>query len=52
MFGYTLESEDDDLTFDERDSAPLMPKCRVIDPAFTWGRENAPAGAVGADDHL
>ncbi|MBC4018341.1 glycogen debranching enzyme GlgX, partial [Siccirubricoccus deserti] len=41
VFGYTLETEDD-LTFDERDSAPLMPKCRVIDPAFTWGRERSP----------
>ncbi|MBK1658479.1 glycogen debranching protein GlgX [Paracraurococcus ruber] len=42
VFGYTLESEDD-LTFDTRDSAKLMPKCRVIDPAFTWGRERSPA---------
>src|ERR1700757_235647 len=41
VFGYTLESEDD-LTFDERDSAKLMPKCRVIDPAFTWGRDKVP----------
>src|SRR5690606_15906949 len=29
--------------FDRRDSAPYMPKCVVIDPAFTWGREPAPA---------
>jgi glycogen operon protein len=42
VFGYRLESGDDQ-TFDERDSAPLMPKCRVIDPAFTWGRERSPA---------
>ncbi|HEV7266972.1 MAG TPA: glycogen debranching protein GlgX [Falsiroseomonas sp.] len=42
VFGYVLESGDD-LTFDERDSAALMPKCRVIDPAFTWGRERSPA---------
>jgi glycogen operon protein len=41
VFGYTLESEDD-LTFDKRDSAHLMPKCRVIDPAFTWGRDTPP----------
>jgi glycogen operon protein len=41
VFGYQLESEDD-LTFDERDSAPFMPKCRVIDPAFTWGRDRSP----------
>lgn len=37
LFGYTMESPDKDLSFDERDSAPSMPKCRVIDPAFTWG---------------
>jgi glycogen operon protein len=42
VFGYKLETEDD-RTFDERDSGPLMPKCRVIDPAFTWGRERSPA---------
>src|SRR3712207_5591157 len=41
LFGYQMETADD-LTFDERDSAPFMPKARVIDPAFTWGRERAP----------
>ncbi len=41
-FGYTLGAKDEDLTFDKRDSAPFVPKCRVIDPAFTWGRERAP----------
>ncbi|MEM5436269.1 glycogen debranching protein GlgX [Paraburkholderia diazotrophica] len=35
LFGYTLESEDD-LTFDERDSAPFMPKCQVVDQTFNW----------------
>ena len=42
LFGYTIGAEGDDLTFDERDSAPFVPKCRVIDPAFTWGRERRP----------
>ncbi|MBN8873807.1 MAG: glycogen debranching protein GlgX [Rhodospirillales bacterium] len=42
-FGYTIGAEGDDLTFDERDSAPFMPKGRVIDPAFTWGRERPPS---------
>jgi isoamylase len=42
VFGYKLETEDD-RTFDERDSASLMPRSRVIDPAFTWGRERGPA---------
>ena len=41
LFGYQMESMDD-LTFDERDSAPFMPKCRVIDPAFTWGDDRPP----------
>ena len=39
VFGYRVGDERQDLSFDERDSAPFMPKCRVIDPAFTWGRE-------------
>ncbi len=42
VFGYTIGAEGDDLTFDERDSAAFMPKCRVIDPAFTWGRDRRP----------
>jgi isoamylase len=42
LFGYQLESPDKDLSFDERNSAHLMPKCRVIDPAFTWGTERRP----------
>jgi len=41
LFGYRMESGDD-LTFDERDSAPFVPKSRVIDPAFTWGRDRKP----------
>ena len=36
MFGYTLGAEGDDLSFDERDSAPFMPKCVVVDPNFDW----------------
>jgi isoamylase len=35
IFGYKMESGDD-LTFDERDSAPFMPKCTVVDPKFNW----------------
>src|ERR1700752_2031623 len=41
VFGYRMESGDD-LTFDDRDSAPYMPRCRVIDPAFTWGDDRPP----------
>jgi isoamylase len=39
LFGYTIGHPDEDLSFDERDSAPFVPKCKVIDPAYTWGRE-------------
>jgi isoamylase len=42
LFGYTVGSPEGDLSFDQRDSAPFMPKCRVIDPAFTWGEERRP----------
>ncbi|MCP1313419.1 MULTISPECIES: glycogen debranching protein GlgX [unclassified Halomonas] len=38
LFGYTIGHEAGDLSFDERDSAPFMPRCKVVDPAFTWGR--------------
>jgi isoamylase len=39
LFGYILGSQDADLSFDLRDSAPFVPKSKVIDPAFTWGRD-------------
>jgi glycogen operon protein len=39
LFGYRVGDDKADLSFDERDSAPFMPKCQVIDPAFTWGRD-------------
>ncbi|WP_339523930.1 glycogen debranching protein GlgX [Pseudomonas sp. EA_35y_Pfl2_R111] len=39
LFGYTIDSPDGDLSFDERDSAAFVPKCKVIDPAFTWGEQ-------------
>jgi glycogen operon protein len=37
VFGYTVGSAEEDLSFDERDSAPYAPLAVVIDPAFTWG---------------
>jgi len=42
LFGYQLDHPDKDKSFDERDSAPFMHKCRVIDPAFTWGLPRKP----------
>ncbi|MGI4841308.1 MAG: glycogen debranching protein GlgX [Janthinobacterium lividum] len=39
LFGYTIGHPDGDLSFDDRDSAPFVPKSKVIDPAYTWGRD-------------
>ena len=36
VLGYQLDSPQGDLSFDERDSAPLMPKCMVVNPDFDW----------------
>ncbi|MGK6310070.1 glycogen debranching protein GlgX [Variovorax sp. DT-64] len=42
LYGYTVGSKRQDLSFDRRDSAPLMPKGRVLEPAFTWGEDRPP----------
>lgn len=41
-FGYRVGHAASDLSFDRRDSAAGMPKCRVIDQAFTWGDDRPP----------
>ena len=41
-FGYTIGSPDDDLSFDERDSAPFVPKSVVVDPGFDWKQSHKP----------
>ncbi len=38
-FGYRLGSSRADLSFDRRDNAAAMPKCVVVDTAFTWGED-------------
>jgi isoamylase len=38
-YGYVIGSEEGDLSFDERDSAPFVPKCVVVDPNFDWSGE-------------
>ena len=43
LFGYTPGHRREDLSYDRRDSAVGMPKCKVIDPAFTWGGDRGPA---------
>ena len=42
MFGYRLGHVREDLSFDRRDSAFVMPKCMVVDEAYTWGTDRAP----------
>jgi len=37
MFGYRIGDDKADLSFDTRDNAGSIPKCVVIDQAFTWG---------------
>ena len=41
VFGYTVGHEDGDLSFDERDSAPFVPKCVVVDSRFEWTQTDA-----------
>src|SRR5262249_21148802 len=42
LFGYRSGAHRGDLTMDRRDSAPMMPKCVVEDPTYTWGDDRAP----------
>ena len=37
MFGYRLGDSSADLSFDTRNNAGNVPKCIVVDQAFTWG---------------
>jgi isoamylase len=39
LFGYRVGGAREDLAMDRRDDAPGMPKCRVVDTAFTWGED-------------
>jgi isoamylase len=43
LYGYVVGHKREDLSFDRRDSAPGMPKCQVVDNAFTWGDDRPPA---------
>jgi isoamylase len=42
IYGYRLGSSRADLSFDRRDSARAMPKCRVTDSAHSWGADRPP----------
>ena len=43
LFGYRVGSSRGDLGFDRRDSAFVMPKCVVVDPAHSWGDDRRPS---------
>jgi len=42
LYGYTIGHKKGELSFDRRDSAAFMPKCRVLEPAFSWGDDRRP----------
>jgi glycogen operon protein len=42
-YGYRIGSHREDLSFDRRDNASGMPKCMVVESAFTWGADRRPA---------
>jgi isoamylase len=42
VFGYRVGSPREDLAFDRRDSARHVPKCRVVETAFTWNDDHQP----------
>ena len=41
-FAYSIGDRALDMSFSKLDSAPYMPKARVVDPAFTWGDDRKP----------
>jgi glycogen operon protein len=41
-YAYHVGAAREDLTFDTRDNARFMPKCVVVDTAFTWGDDRRP----------
>jgi isoamylase len=42
LFGYRIGHDQGDLSLDRRDSAPYLPRCKVVEPAFTWGDDRPP----------
>ncbi len=42
LHGYRIGHAKADLSFDRRDSARAMPKCRIIDTAHTWSDDRRP----------
>jgi glycogen operon protein len=42
LFAYRIGAPEEDLSFDERDSASAMPKSVVIDPSYDWEGDQPP----------
>ncbi len=42
LFGYILGHKDGDLSFNQDDSAPFVPKSVVVDTAFDWEGDRSP----------
>ncbi|MDB5819236.1 MAG: treX, partial [Rhizobacter sp.] len=45
-YAYDVNSDDKDLSVNDEDSAPFMPKCQVVDDAFDWGDDKPPRVAL------
>ena len=52
VFGYTIGHPDADLSRDDRDSAPFMPRCVVVDTAFDWGDDQSSDDTAASVNHL
>ena len=42
LFGYQIGHGDEDLSFDERDSAPYAPLAAIVDQSFPWADDKHP----------
>ncbi|PEN14643.1 glycogen debranching enzyme GlgX [Longibacter salinarum] len=43
LFGYHVGSDKEDLSFDDRDSAPYAPLGAVVEDTFAWGNDRLPS---------
>jgi isoamylase len=44
--GYKTDSPEEDLSFDERDSASAVPRCVIVSEDFDWGKTRSPERAL------
>ena len=50
-FGYRIGHPREDLSFDRRNDAPGIPKCVVVDTAFSWGSDRPPRTPLADTRH-